>query len=153
MDKDERLAAWNAYRVSPHSSYKGVSCSVDGCSSPARCRGMCNSHYNKAKWASGSRPASFTAIKRLETRRKWRYGIEGKDFDRMLVEQNGLCAICQTDGSVGKPKHWITNLVPDHNHETGKLRGLLCNDCNRIAGRTRDTEVLERAIDYVRTRY
>ena len=153
MGQDTRLAAWNAYRPARHGAYKGIVCATNGCQRPAKCRGLCSSHYAKTKWASGSRPLSCTAPKRLETRRKWRYGIDGKDFNRMFAEQNGLCAICLTDGSAGRPKHWVTNLIPDHNHQTGKLRGLLCNDCNRIAGRTRDTKILERAIDYVRTRY
>jgi len=153
MDQNERLEAWNAHRPARRGSYAGMSCSIEGCEKPARCRAMCASHYNKALWASGHRAPSVRSEHRLAYRRKWRYGIDGREFERLLLEQDGLCAICRTDGNTGKPKHWVTSLVPDHNHETGKLRGLLCNDCNRIAGRTRDTSILERAIEYVRSRY
>lgn len=153
MGQDSGSAPWDAYRGAKWGAYKGMGCSVAGCSAPAKCRGMCAHHYSRAKWAAGSKSPSATAPVRLAQRRKRRYGIDAESFDRLFAEQGGLCAICRADGSVGKPKHWVTNLVPDHNHTTGKLRGLLCNDCNRIAGRTRDTAILERAIEYVRTRY
>ena len=153
MDQSKGLEAWNAYRAARHGAYKGLQCSVEGCERPAKCRGMCASHYGREKWKAGHRPPSHSAPQRLALRRKWRYGISQEEFDRLLVDQGGLCAICRTDGSVGRPRHWVTNLIPDHNHETGKLRGLLCNDCNRIAGRTRDTTILERALEYVRDRY
>lgn len=153
MGKNEGLAEWGAHTPAPRGAYRGLFCSVDGCEKPAKCRGMCARHYTKAMWAAGHRPPSTRSEKRLSNRRKWRYGIDQAEFDRLLSEQNGLCAICLTDGSEGRPSHWITNLVPDHNHDTGAVRGLLCNDCNRIAGRTRDTAILERAIEYVRTRY
>ena len=153
MGKNEGLDGWNAYSRARRGENAGKTCSAEGCDKQAKCRGMCSSHYNKAKWAAGHRAPSVSSEGRLAYRRKWRYGMDQAEYQRLLEEQCGVCAICRTDGSEGKPKHWVTNLVPDHNHETGKLRGLLCNDCNRIAGRTRDTTILERAIEYVRTRY
>ena len=51
---------------------------------------------------------------------KHRYGITLEDFNQMLLEQEGLCAICRTQ----------SKLNVDHDHETGRVRGLLCKRCN-----------------------
>lgn len=60
------------------------------------------------------------------TRRKWmlssRYKLTLEQVDQMLKNQDGLCAICPKDISL---KYFI-----DHNHDTGKVRGLLCPGCN-----------------------
>ena len=49
------------------------------------------------------------------------YGITKDDYDRMVIEQDGRCAICnRTEGT----------LVIDHCHEKGHVRALLCNKCN-----------------------
>ena len=64
-----------------------------------------------------------------------RYGITPEDYNRMLEEQEGKCAICQSTDS----EHPITELlVVDHCHLTGKVRGLLCNTCNRGIGFMRE---------------
>ena len=55
-----------------------------------------------------------------------RYGINitPKEYLKLLKKQNGVCAIC---GKTNKSKK---DLAVDHNHETGKVRGLLCTWCN-----------------------
>lgn len=52
------------------------------------------------------------------------YGLSLEEFERMYKEQEGKCGVCRT----------TTKLVVDHNHVTGKVRGLLCNNCNRALG-------------------
>lgn len=53
------------------------------------------------------------------------YGISQSQYDAMLSEQNGACAIC------GKPeKRQGRRLGVDHCHETGEIRGLICLKCN-----------------------
>jgi hypothetical protein len=65
------------------------------------------------------------------------YHITLDDFDRMIVEQSGRCKICgQAD-----PKLHI-----DHDHQTGKVRGLLCGPCNRALGIAKDNPALLRAM-------
>ena len=75
---------------------------------------------------------------------KRRYGITQEDFDRLVAGQEGKCAICQTLPSGIKPWH------VDHNHATGKIRGVLCHHCNTGLGNLKDNvAVLKRAIAYL----
>jgi hypothetical protein len=75
---------------------------------------------------------------------KNRYGITEDDYDVMFKEQDGLCAICKQPST-------HKNLDVDHNHETNKVRGLLCNNCNRGLGHLQDSVlVLESAINYLK---
>jgi hypothetical protein len=68
-----------------------------------------------------------------------RYGITGADFDAMVEAQGGTCAVCH-----GKPEH------VDHDHATGKVRGILCFNCNQALGNVRDdVDVLQGLIDYL----
>jgi hypothetical protein len=74
-----------------------------------------------------------------------RYGITLQNFIDMEVEQKGLCAICGNPPS-GKKKV----LCVDHCHDTGKVRGLLCDDCNNLLGRAKDKiEHLLSAVEYL----
>lgn len=74
------------------------------------------------------------------------YGITSKDYDRMSEKQGGVCAICK------KPeKSKNGRLCVDHCHLTGKVRGLLCGNCNTGIGKLgEDIAVLEAAIRYIR---
>lgn len=80
--------------------------------------------------------------------RKRDYGITSDDYLRMLAEQGGGCAICSwkpLPGATGNGRLHI-----DHCHRTGKLRQLLCIQCNNGLGRFReDTAVMRKAIEYI----
>jgi hypothetical protein len=74
------------------------------------------------------------------------YGISLEDYNRLLAEQGGVCAICKEAQQSGKSR-----LVVDHDHETNKVRGLLCTNCNTMLGKSHDSEAtLQSAIDYLR---
>ena len=74
-----------------------------------------------------------------------RHGITLADFERMLAEQGGVCAIC------GRPPNGHGALHVDHCHTTGRIRGLLCFSCNYAVGALQDKpELFERAADYLR---
>ena len=77
-----------------------------------------------------------------------KYGITYKDYNTMFTTQNGCCAIC------GKHQSILTyRLAVDHNHKTGKVRGLLCKNCNTSLGVMEDsTELLSKAIQYLEQR-
>ncbi len=72
--------------------------------------------------------------------RGYLYGLEPGQFDAMLAAQGGGCAICHEPASSdGRGLH------VDHDHETGRVRGLLCNSCNHGLGKFRDDPALLRA--------
>lgn len=60
------------------------------------------------------------------------YGITLEQRDELERKQHGLCAICQQPPHPKKPLH------VDHCHKTGRVRGLLCNQCNRLLGLAQD---------------
>lgn len=77
------------------------------------------------------------------------YGIGFADYQRMLIDQKGVCAICEN------PETKIENgtirlLSVDHDHTTKAVRGLLCANCNMAIGYAcDDPTVLKRAIAYL----
>lgn len=75
------------------------------------------------------------------------YGITLEDFNRMEDEQMGLCKICAAPGSSNRNGV----LFVDHCHTTGKVRGLLCKDCNTALGLLRDCPArMTAAINYLK---
>lgn len=101
-------------------------------------------------------------VRRSETSRKWhagnkervknrklfeRYGISSEKYEELLTAQSRKCAICGKDQSVLKQM-----LNVDHCHKTGKIRGLLCNTCNRGIGLLCDNaELCKKAFVYLET--
>lgn len=73
------------------------------------------------------------------------YGIDIDTYNRMFIEQGGLCKCCGRHQSEFKK-----SLCVDHHHSTGIVRGLLCIQCNSAIGYVReDASVLRRMIDYI----
>ena len=78
---------------------------------------------------------------------KKNYGITLEQHDAMLAEQNNGCAICG-NGPSGKSSRWFH---VDHDHDSGKVRALLCAECNTALGKFRDSpELLDKAAAYLR---
>lgn len=74
-----------------------------------------------------------------------KYGISLKEYNDMLLNQNGVCAICKNKNLPNSGK-----LAVDHDHENGKVRGLLCIQCNRGLGMFYDNiKYLSSAIEYL----
>lgn len=77
------------------------------------------------------------------------FGIDSEQYKEILLRQHGVCAVCnkpETSMYRGKLRH----LSVDHCHGTGKVRGLLCNDCNIALGWFKDDiSRLESAIRYL----
>jgi len=73
-----------------------------------------------------------------------KYGIDGRKYSELLQQQQGVCAICKGVNKGGK------RLYVDHCHITGKVRGLLCRNCNTMLGNARDDIYrLKAAIKYL----
>lgn len=79
------------------------------------------------------------------------FGIGLHEYGKMLVSQNGKCAICKQE-ETEKRNGNIKSLAVDHNHSTGKVRGLLCSSCNTALGKFKeDVEILKNAISYLQS--
>lgn len=106
----------------------------------------CKNCANTKKYKSTRSCVHCMSLREIapETRKgywlKAKYGLSLAEYDTILANQNHECAIC---GSKEK-------LHVDHNHETGKIRGMLCHSCNVSLGHFRDdVNVLRRAIEYL----
>lgn len=87
---------------------------------------------------------SLKPLAKKDAELKRLYGIDIENYLKILENQNGVCAICKKEC---KTK---SRLSVDHNHETGMVRGLLCNRCNRAIGMFEDNpEILRSAIRYL----
>jgi hypothetical protein len=75
-------------------------------------------------------------------------GMSRKDYDDIAKQQNGVCAICKKP-ETGKNQWGIKRLAVDHDHITGKFRGLLCQSCNIKLGVLDDHEFVQSALTYL----
>lgn len=70
-------------------------------------------------------------IKNRKSNLKKKFGLTLEEFDVLSYLQNHVCAICQKAETTYDAKtKLVKNLTVDHDHVTGKIRGLLCNKCN-----------------------
>ena len=149
--KKSDISVKNRNRKGQWGKWRGVTCTAEGCEEPAVCRGLCERHYRKAHWASGHRPPSHNYESRRSARLKHRYGITAAEYDSLYEAQGGCCAICKKPAEAGSsPGHWKNKLAVDHCHDTGKIRGLLCNKCNTVIGSLADESVALAAARYLR---
>jgi len=97
--------------------------------------------YNRKRLAD---PAFNAARNEAHLLRK--YGLTMADFDALLAQQGGVCAICKgAHVGVGARFH------VDHHHESNRVRGLLCGRCNTAIGLLQDNpELAESAAAYLR---
>lgn len=73
-----------------------------------------------------------------------KYGISLATFKELLEEQKGVCKICSLPCTSGR------QLSVDHDHLTGKVRGLLCGNCNKGLGSFKDNiNLLKKAMEYL----
>lgn len=73
-----------------------------------------------------------------------------EDYKSLIEVQNNKCAICNNPEKVLSQSKKVRALAIDHDHETGKVRGLLCQKCNRALGGFSDSvELLKKATVYL----
>jgi hypothetical protein len=78
------------------------------------------------------------------------YNLTIEQYNEMLKQQNGVCAICGKEEITKDSLRNVRKLSVDHNHKTGKIRGLLCASCNHVLGNAKDNiEILLKAIAYL----
>ena len=107
-------------------------------------KGFCKSCWNKL----------WRGPKNRKYNLKQSYGITEEDYAVILEQQRGVCAICGD----GPNAHWVRSqknkvLAVDHDHKTGKIRGLLCAKCNAGLGAFLDNpKLLRKAVKYLKGR-
>lgn len=101
-------------------------------------------YYHKHKEENKEYRREYSRTHRKETKNRSLlryYGINLEQYNIMYDEQEGKCFTCKTHHK---------DLVVDHNHNTGKVRKLLCNKCNLALGYVKDNvEILQSMIVYL----
>jgi hypothetical protein len=149
-------------------------CSESGCGNLSVAHALCDKHYRRSRHQPTrhegrvcerchgeippernarakfcSRDCKLRSSQPARSRRyqlKTKYGITEAEFDALLAEQGGGCAICGTTTPRGRGQRFHV----DHCHETGKVRGILCSECNTGLGKFRDDpDLLRRALAYL----
>lgn len=104
--------------------------------------------YMRKWWAAAKEkhPEKYFEMAR-RSRLKRLYGISLEDYDRLLTKQSGRCALC--DKTPDKERNGYLSV--DHCHETGSVRGLLCEQHNLALGKMGDTEAaIVKLLAYIR---
>jgi len=103
-----------------------------------------------------------TKAHRLQYQSEWRtpekhrehhlrhtFNLSLEEYNILLETQNYVCKICEQP-EVREFKGKVRNLAVDHDHITGRIRGLLCGACNTALGLFKeDTKILQRAKEYL----
>lgn len=133
----ERRKSWAAFYVEARNK--------DGRASACKkCyRAKEKDYRNKNRKAISARMKKYYGENRGEIRarqRDYRYGLAPGDFKRLLAVQRGLCAICkEVPGGKNGP-------CVDHDHESGKIRAILCSNCNTSIGLLKESSVLAQQV-------
>lgn len=88
--------------------------------------------------------------KRLMYQRRYqlkkKYGITLEEYDNILQQQDGKCAVCGQNNSHSKGYLFAV----DHDHKTGTVRGLLCHNCNMAIGLLKDdVQIIKSMLQYL----
>lgn len=105
-----------------------------------RCK-SCRSHDEKQRYSLDEKCKERSKKRAREYHFKVNYDLTLEELNRMIEERSNLCDIC---------KEQMPTPNVDHNHMTGKVRGLLCWGCNIGLGKFKDNiSSLKRAINYL----
>ncbi len=125
--------------------------SKDGCQ--ARCK-VCKSGEVRDAYAANPEhkkavgKSHYHSNRGLDSRMRRKYGITAEEYQRLLAAQGGHCAICPAT----EPGYGRKYFTVDHDHKTGKVRGLLCVRCNTGLGMMEDSaDRMEAAAQYIKS--
>jgi hypothetical protein len=112
---------------------------------PWYAKGVCHYCYHSVLRFKNDPGRKKDGISRRKRVLRRRYGISPEEYNQLFEAQGGVCAICHRPCRSGRA------LAVDHDHHTGKVRGLLCVCCNQAIGAFGDDpEVMSRALRYLR---
>ena len=99
----------------------------------------CNDCYKEFRSKNKKDPRELNRL----YQKKYKYGLSKEDYYSLFETQQNKCAIC--GDSFDETKAFV-----DHDHQSGKVRGLLCTRCNTLLGMAKDNvEILKSAIKYL----
>jgi hypothetical protein len=131
-DRERNLAEQKAYRAANHEKVI------------ARGRAYYYKHREK-RLAENKAYRDANPDKRKNSRLRYSFGISLEEYNDMLKAQGGVCAICSKLCKSGR------YLAVDHDHVTGKVRALLCSNCNILVGHLQDSQdLVYRLLDYLK---
>ena len=175
-----RWYRWGDPETPDHRKNKTKStCSVEGCDNEHAAKGYCRTHYAAqrrpgpgASYECTQCGTTFTAQKRRTSehtfcsrkcKQDWsnarpehrakvrnsyylrRYNLTEQEADELKTRGCDICGRTEVSG------RWGNNMHIDHNHTTGKVRGVLCHGCNVSLGHFQhDLDLLDRAVAYLR---
>jgi len=114
-----------------------------------------NKYRKECKECSKKRKKNWYETNKIETRIRYiaqKYGLSKRDYEMLLDKQESVCAICgKPETSIDGKSKITKSLAIDHDHKTGKVRGLLCWKCNAMIGYAKDDiNILKSAIKYLK---
>jgi len=111
-----------------------------------RCKQCEAVYYQENKAHISARNAAYRKAHPQSQRnwRSWRHGLTVEQYDVLMKDHEGVCAVCK------QPEPQNKALSIDHNHLTGKVRGLLCHPCNAALGLLKeDSARIDRLMKYI----
>lgn len=150
MTKHEKVC-WDCKLSKPLTEYYNNKSAKDGLNTQCK---ECNLAYRRKYYATNTQKCldvnkEYRALNKKSIKSQklqYSYGISLEDYNRMKIEQNNKCSICSKDAANLNHK-----LNVDHCHVTGKIRGLLCRNCNTALGKFKDDcNILQNAINYIK---
>lgn len=131
----ERVSAANAKFRAAHRERHNAEMKAWRLANPEKVR--------EAQRKTNARPERKAAVRERHLHQK--YGLSSADVEARILAQHGLCAVCNEPPPAEKP-----TLHVDHDHTTGKVRGMLCYACNLSIGKMGDSALrLRAAADYL----
>ena len=148
--KEEKRISDKSYRAA-HSEYEKARAKAYRAANPDKVRARARAYYishkeelkaNRARYLTNRDPEKKKAQERRKTLKK--HGLTPVTFASILALQGGTCSICgYSDWGQKGP-------CVDHDHDTGKVRGILCFRCNAALGHLQDNPQIARAAaDYL----
>lgn len=147
IEKDIRLYACDKYKKDGRRSQCKECNKLDHLkrytANPARERARCDAYRAFQKIENPGK----LELSSKKTKLKSTYGMTIEDFENMKDAQGGCCYVCRVAETSLKGR----SLCVDHDHNTGKIRKLLCNSCNTSLGLLKENiDIMESLIAYVK---
>ncbi len=115
------------------------------CGKQSRCK-FCQKYDDKLNYLK-----HYTPERRRRYLLKEKYNMTIEDYENLSFQQENVCAICGNKETNYTSNPQVTHLAVDHDHLSGRIRGLLCAQCNQAIGKFRhDINLLQKAIDYLK---